>query len=34
MGPNTPGCSAGPAMALLPAGAWLLAATLRRRRRR
>ncbi|WNG35439.1 metallophosphoesterase [Archangium violaceum] len=33
--PNTPpGCSAGPAMALFPMGAWVLAGVLRRRRRR
>ncbi|HYO51640.1 metallophosphoesterase family protein [Archangium sp.] len=34
LGPNAPGCSAGPAMALLPAGVLVLAGALRRRRRR
>ncbi|WPB80585.1 metallophosphoesterase [Archangium violaceum] len=34
LGPNAPGCSTGPAMALLPAGALVLAGALRRRRRR
>ncbi len=34
LAPEVPGCSAGPAMALLPAGAVLLAGALRRRRRR
>ena len=32
--PNAPGCSAVPAMALLPAGVLVLAGALRRRRRR
>jgi uncharacterized protein (TIGR03382 family) len=34
LGPNAPGCSAVPAMALLPAGMLVLAGALRRRRRR
>jgi uncharacterized protein (TIGR03382 family) len=34
LGANAPGCSTGPAMALLPAGVLVLAGALRRRRRR